>query len=36
MKITYYKHSALLVETDSAKVIIDPLLSGNPNSGNLT
>jgi L-ascorbate metabolism protein UlaG (beta-lactamase superfamily) len=33
MKITYYGHSALLVETESAKVIIDPLLSGNPNSG---
>ncbi|MRN51580.1 metal-dependent hydrolase [Paenibacillus monticola] len=33
MKITYYGHSALLVETESAKVIIDPFLSGNPNSG---
>ncbi|WP_375104897.1 metal-dependent hydrolase [Paenibacillus sp. RS8] len=33
MKITYYGHSALLVETEQAKVIIDPFLSGNPNSG---
>lgn len=33
MKITYYGHSALLVETDKVKVIIDPFLSGNPNSG---
>jgi L-ascorbate metabolism protein UlaG (beta-lactamase superfamily) len=33
MKITYYGHSALLVETEEAKVIIDPFLSGNPNSG---
>lgn len=24
MKITYYGHSALLVETEQAKVIIDP------------
>lgn len=33
MKITYYGHSVLLVETGNAKVIIDPFLSGNPNSG---
>lgn len=33
MKITYYGHSALLVETGEVKVIIDPFLSGNPNSG---
>jgi len=33
MKITYYGHSALFVESASAKVIIDPFLSGNPNSG---
>lgn len=33
MKITYYGHSALLVETAAANVIIDPFLSGNPNSG---
>ncbi|WP_151733134.1 metal-dependent hydrolase [Paenibacillus tengchongensis] len=33
MKLTYYGHSALLVETEQAKVIIDPFLSGNPNSG---
>lgn len=33
MKITYYGHSALLVETGNVKVIIDPFLSGNPNSG---
>ncbi|MEK3771312.1 metal-dependent hydrolase [Paenibacillus sp. FSL R7-0048] len=33
MKITYYGHSALLVETENVKVIIDPFLSGNPNSG---
>lgn len=33
MKITYYGHSALLVETEEVKVIIDPFLSGNPNSG---
>lgn len=33
MKITYYGHSAVLVETDNVKVIIDPFLSGNPDSG---
>lgn len=33
MKITYYGHSALLVETGEVKVIIDPFLSGNPSSG---
>lgn len=33
MKVTYYGHSALLVETEEAKVIIDPFLSGNPDSG---
>ncbi|WP_150265868.1 metal-dependent hydrolase [Paenibacillus tepidiphilus] len=33
MKLTYYGHSALLVETEQAKVIIDPFLSGNPDSG---
>lgn len=33
MKITYCGHSALLVETGEVKVIIDPFLSGNPNSG---
>ncbi|NUU63524.1 metal-dependent hydrolase [Paenibacillus agri] len=33
MKITYYGHSALLVESESCKVIFDPFLSGNPNSG---
>lgn len=33
MKLTYYGHSALLAETDTVKVIIDPFLSGNPGSG---
>ncbi|SET99011.1 metal-dependent hydrolase [Paenibacillus sp. NFR01] len=33
MKITYYGHSALLVEAEGVRVIIDPFLSGNPNSG---
>ena len=33
MKITYYGHSALLVESKEAAVIIDPFLSGNPKSG---
>jgi L-ascorbate metabolism protein UlaG (beta-lactamase superfamily) len=33
MKVTYYGHSALLVESAGGKVIIDPFLSGNPNSG---
>lgn len=33
MKITYYGHSALLVESADTAVIIDPFLSGNPNSG---
>lgn len=33
MKITYYGHSALLVESVGVSVIIDPFLSGNPNSG---
>ncbi|MDT3427165.1 L-ascorbate metabolism protein UlaG (beta-lactamase superfamily) [Paenibacillus forsythiae] len=33
MKLTYYGHSALLVEAPEARVIIDPFLSGNPGSG---
>lgn len=33
MKITYYGHSAVLVEHNGVKVIIDPFLSGNPASG---
>ncbi|AIQ11581.1 metal-dependent hydrolase [Paenibacillus durus] len=33
MKITYYGHSALLIESPEAKIIIDPFLSGNPGSG---
>ncbi|MNB74653.1 metal-dependent hydrolase [compost metagenome] len=33
MKLTYYGHSALLVESAEASVIIDPFLSGNPASG---
>jgi L-ascorbate metabolism protein UlaG (beta-lactamase superfamily) len=33
MKITYYGHSSLLVESESFKVIFDPFLSGNPSSG---
>lgn len=33
MKITYYGHSALLVEGADASIIIDPFLSGNPHSG---
>lgn len=33
MKVTYYGHSCLLVEHDGRRVIIDPFLSGNPQSG---
>jgi L-ascorbate metabolism protein UlaG (beta-lactamase superfamily) len=33
MKITYYGHSCLLVEGNGKRVIIDPFLSGNPDSG---
>lgn len=33
MKITYYGHSCLYVESGGKKVIIDPFLSGNPASG---
>lgn len=33
MKITYYGHSAILVEHNEVRVIIDPFLSGNPASG---
>lgn len=33
MKITYLGHSALLVEGGGKSVIIDPFLTGNPNSG---
>lgn len=33
MKITYFGHSCLYVEHDGKKVIIDPFLSGNPQSG---
>ena len=30
MKITYLGHSCFFVETDSARIIIDPFLTGNP------
>ncbi len=30
MKITYYGHSCFFIETDSARIIIDPFLTGNP------
>lgn len=33
MNITYYGHSSILVEEGGVRVIIDPLLSGNPGSG---
>jgi L-ascorbate metabolism protein UlaG (beta-lactamase superfamily) len=33
MKITYCGHSCLMVEQDGKRVIIDPFLSGNPQSG---
>lgn len=33
MKITYYGHSSMLVEENGVRVIIDPFLSGNANSG---
>lgn len=33
MKITYFGHSALLVEGSGKSIIIDPFLSGNPGSG---
>lgn len=33
MKITYYGHSCLLAEEGGKSVIVDPFLSGNPNSG---
>lgn len=33
MNITYYGHSSMLVESGGKRVIIDPFLSGNPQSG---
>lgn len=33
MKITYYGHSCTLVEENGIRIIIDPFLSGNTNSG---
>jgi L-ascorbate metabolism protein UlaG (beta-lactamase superfamily) len=30
MKVTYFGHSAFLVEVDGAKILIDPFLTGNP------
>ncbi|MBC8041718.1 MAG: metal-dependent hydrolase [Opitutaceae bacterium] len=30
MKITYYGHSCFLIETASARLLIDPFLTGNP------
>lgn len=30
MKITYYGHSCFLVETTTARIVIDPYLTGNP------
>ncbi len=32
MKLTYWSHSAFLVETASHRLVIDPFLSGNPNA----
>jgi L-ascorbate metabolism protein UlaG (beta-lactamase superfamily) len=33
LKITYYGHSCLYVEAEGQRIIIDPFLSGNPDSG---
>ncbi|WNQ13888.1 metal-dependent hydrolase [Paenibacillus aurantius] len=33
MKLTYYGHSCVLVEHEGKRLIIDPFLSGNPQSG---
>lgn len=30
MKVTYYGHSVVLVETNKANIVIDPFISGNP------
>ena len=30
MKLTWYGHSAFRVETDGARILIDPFLTGNP------
>lgn len=30
MKITYYGHSCFFIETESARLIVDPFLTGNP------
>lgn len=30
MKLTYHAHSCVFIETDSARLIIDPFLTGNP------
>jgi len=30
MKITFYGHNTLLVETNDKKILIDPFITGNP------
>jgi L-ascorbate metabolism protein UlaG (beta-lactamase superfamily) len=30
MKITWYGHACFLIETDTAKLLVDPFISGNP------
>ena len=32
MKIKYFAHSAFMISTDKANILIDPFLNGNPNS----
>jgi len=30
IKVTWYSHACLLIETSKAKLLVDPFLSGNP------
>ena len=30
VKITWYSHACFLIETDQARLLIDPFISGNP------
>ena len=30
IKITWYSHASFLIETDKAKLLVDPFITGNP------
>jgi L-ascorbate metabolism protein UlaG (beta-lactamase superfamily) len=30
IKVTWYSHASFLIETDKAKLLVDPFITGNP------